>query len=88
MFLILSIFYVFIETWIRTAKFSLKILIRYEDIKKIQNEFPRGTIHRRSENQLTVNRWVGVKHKRTVFYLERSTHSEFTPFCLSEKYCV
>ena len=29
-----------VETWITAAKFSLKIPIDYEDINKIQTEFP------------------------------------------------
>ena len=34
-----------IETWVRAAKFNLKILIRSEDINKMQTEFPRSGMH-------------------------------------------
>ena len=31
----------FIETWIKAAKFNLKILTRSEDVGKMQTEFPQ-----------------------------------------------
>ena len=37
-----------IETWIKAAKFSLKIRIRSEDIDKMQSEFLRSRIFPRS----------------------------------------
>ena len=50
MFQILSRGYqnISIETWIRAAKFSLKIPIRYEDINKKQTEFSPSGMHKGS----------------------------------------
>ena len=37
-----------IETWMRAAKFNEKVLIRFEDINKIQTDFPRSEVFLRS----------------------------------------
>ena len=42
-----------IETWIRAAKFNLKIPTHSEDINKIQTTFPRSGMHNPSFLQAT-----------------------------------
>ena len=53
------------ETWIRASEFGLKIPIRYEDMNKIQaqfpqsRKFPRSGMHRGPENVFQKKKRMG-----------------------------